>query len=439
LVATAERRVNRTVYKLLKGYLFRSVWLYAFLGLAQFSLTGVYWLRGWGRMPIAAAALGLWGAAAALNANSLVWRSLPLRSRDASLLRWWAMAGAPGFYVTLLTGLIWASQRSSGFPTATPGVIWEGIFANWAVVGFVAVLCRAPALYRRALRARTIATVTCATILLCYGVPVGLAARPYSLVFIAVGMGLLVISMAQAHSGAHWRWPDVTGRSSAPVETLRAVPMAYRYGIWTVVLPLLRRTAMVAVIATALLAVLHWVFPRAGAALFWVYFVGISTAGFLLTFQFRSALPPLRCLPLSTKQLAGLLLVFGALPGVATLGLTFLINRALLNADMDFSTVVATALIIIASQALPLRQENARLQTTVGRWFPLIQRISLPVYMGVMAATFTYSGAFQVLWWFRWGLIAAGVGLCLSGYFILVYQLRAGVRSSNNEKIFSAG
>ena len=45
--------MNRTVYKLLKGYLFRSVWLYALLGLAQFGLTGVYWLRGWGRMPIA--------------------------------------------------------------------------------------------------------------------------------------------------------------------------------------------------------------------------------------------------------------------------------------------------------------------------------------------------------------------------------------------------
>jgi hypothetical protein len=54
-----------------------------------------------------------------------------------------------------------------------------------------------------------------------------------------------------------------------------------------------------------------------------------------------------------------------------------------------------------------------------------------------MAAT--YSRASAALWWFRWGLIAAGVGLCLSGYFILVNQLRAGVRPSNNEKIFSAG
>ena len=104
--------MNRTVYKLLKGYLFRSVWLYAFLGLAQFGLTGVYWLRGWGRMPIAGAALGIWGANAALNAKSLVWRSLPLNSQDSSVFRWWAMAGAPGLYLTLLTGILWLSSAS---------------------------------------------------------------------------------------------------------------------------------------------------------------------------------------------------------------------------------------------------------------------------------------------------------------------------------------
>lgn len=430
--------MNRTVYKLLKGYLIRSVWLYAFLGLAQFGLTGVYWLRGWGRMPIAGAALGLWGVAAALNANSLVWRSLPLNSRDASVFRWWAMAAAPGLYLTLLTGIVWGSHRSSGFPAPTPDVILEGIFANWAVLGVVAVLFRSPRFYRRALGAKTIAMVTFAIILLCYGVPVGLAARPYSILFIAVGMVLLMISAVQAYRNGHWRWPNVASRTFAPDRNSSAAPSAHRYGIRTVLLPLMQRTAIVALIATALVVVLHIVFPRAGAALFWVYFTGISTAGFLLTFQFRSALPPLRCLPLSTRQLAGLLLVLGALPGVVTLGLTFLVNRALLNADLNFSAVVTFALIVIASQALPLGQQNARTQARyLGRWAPMFQRMLLPVYLGFVAAT--YSGAFAALWWFRWGFVAAGVGLCLSGYFILVYQLRAGIRPSSNEKLFSAG
>src|SRR4029077_1140948 len=150
LVAADERGMNRTVYKLLKGYLRRSVWVYAALGVAQFLLTEDFWLRGYGRMPIACMALGLWGAVAALNANSLVWRSLPILAKDASVFRWWAVAGAPGFHMTLLTGVAWVSQRSSGLPTPTPEVILEGIFAIWAVMGGVAVWLRSPLFYRRA-------------------------------------------------------------------------------------------------------------------------------------------------------------------------------------------------------------------------------------------------------------------------------------------------
>jgi hypothetical protein len=438
-VAAIERGVNRTVYKLLQGYLRRSVWLYAVVGLLQFSLTGLYWLRGWGRAPIAAMELGLWGAAAALNANSLVWRSLPIAAKDASVLRWWAMVGAPGIYLTLLTGVTWASHRSSGFPIPALEVIWEGIFANLAVLGMAAVLLRSPRFYVvRAPAAKATATVTVAIILQCYGLPVGSAARPYSIVFTAVGMVFLIVSAVQAFRGKHWRWPDIATASFARANRSSALS-EHRYGMWTVLLPLLRRTAITAAIATALLVVLHFIFPDAGAALFWVYFIGLSSAGFLLTFQFRSALQPLRCLPLSTKQLAGLLLVFGALPGVVTLGLAFLINVALLKVDLDFRAVAIFALIIIASQALPLPQpQQARAQGRyLGRWFPMLQRILLAAYIGVMAGT--YNRAFVALWWFRWGLVVAGLALCVSGYFILVYQLRAGIRPSSNDRVFSAG
>lgn len=428
--------MNRTVYKLLKGYLRRSVWLYAALGVLQFLLTEYFWLRDYGRMPIAGMALGLWGAVAALNANSLVWRSLPILATDASVFRWWAVAGAPGLYMTLLTGVAWVSQRSSGFPTPALDVILEGIFAIWAVMGVVAVSLRSPRFYRRAKWSKTVAILACAAILMCYGVPVGSGARPYSIAFIAIGMVLFVVSAARAYSGRHWSWPDIASRSSTGAKKSVVAPTAYGYGIWTVALPLLQRTAIVALIATALVVLLHFIFPHAGAILFWIYFIGISTAGFLLTFQFRAALQPLRCLPLTATQLAGLLLVFGALPGVATLLLTFLVDRALLKADLDFSAAATFAIIIIAAQALPLGQQNARVQRAFfRRWMPLFQRTLLPVYMGVMSVS--YGRAFAALWWFRWGLIAAGVGLCFSGYFILVSQLRAGVRPSSNETAFS--
>jgi len=161
-VAAIERRVNRTVYKLLKGYLFRSVWLYATVGLTQYFLVGLYWQRGWG-LPIAAAQLGLWGAFAAVNANSLVWRSLPIAAKDASAFRWWAMVGVPGIYLTLLMGITCAAHLASGFPIAASEIVWEAVFANWAVLGIVAVVFRSPRFYEvRGSGAKVLVAVSCA-------------------------------------------------------------------------------------------------------------------------------------------------------------------------------------------------------------------------------------------------------------------------------------
>jgi hypothetical protein len=439
--------MNPTVYRLLKQHLLRSAWLYALLGLAQFSFTGVYWLHGFGRVSVIGLALGTWAAASALNANSLVWRSLPSGARDAAVFRWWAMAGAPGIYMSLLTGMAWAANRAGGYWTPAPHAIVEGILAIWAALGVVAVLLPSTAFYAaRARNVKTVATVIFVTALLCYGVPVDSAARPYSIGLILLGVVLLVISVSRAHNVRRWRWPEMASPSSAPTRRGSTVPAAFRYGIWTVLLPLLRRSAVIALIASPLVLALHFVFPRAGATLFWIYFTGLSSAGFLLTVQIRSALQPLRCLPLSARQLAAMLLVFGALPGVATLGLTFLFNRALLNADLNFRAIATFALIIIAAQALPLAPAKSRVQAGHPgrwiRWVPLAVRVFWPLYIGVMAIglmTGNWSGAFANWWWFRCGLIVVGVGLCICGYVILVYQLRAGVRPSSNENLFSAG
>jgi hypothetical protein len=61
----------------------------------------------------------------------------------------------------------------------------------------------------------------------------------------------------------------------------------------------------------------------------------------------------------------------------------------------------------------------------------------MAVYLGVMAAGL--SGAYGRSAWMRWPLQATGVVLCVVGYFILVQQLRSGIRPSNNENAFSPG
>ena len=433
--------MNRTIYKLLKGYLRRSALLYVVFGCAQYLLTGEYWLRWPGRVPIAGMALGAWGAVAAFNVNSLVWRSLPISAKDASVFRWWSMAGAPGIFLTLATGLAWTSNRSSGFPTPAPEVILEGIFANWAILGIVAVLFRSPAFYYAvpARRAKVLATVTCAIILLCYGVPVGLAARPYSMVFIGGGIIALLISAARASLGMDWHWPDLKKRDPKSARNTAMLLRTARYGLSAILIPLAQRTAIFAIAATVIIVSLQRVFPTATTALVWIYFTAVSSAGFLLTFQVRQAIQPLRCLPLSAKQLAGLLLLFGALPGLATLGLTLLVNRAVLNAGLDVVEVTTFAFVIIATQALPMRIPKEQ-NVFFKYWQPLVQRIGAPAYLGFFGAYASMPDG-RALWMrlpaVHWSLQAAGVGLCIAGYFILVQQLRSGIRPSVNENAFS--
>jgi hypothetical protein len=431
--------MNPMVLKLLKGYLMRSVWLYGFLGVLQFMMTGFYWAEGYDRVPAAGVLLGIWGAVAALNTHSLVWRSLPLTPRDAGVFRWWAMAGAPGFFLTLLTLIAWASQRSSGFPTPGATAILDGLLATWAALGVLAMLSRSsqrPAARLR--RAKIAAAVAGSTLLLVYGLPVGSAARPYSIVFGCAGLTLLFVSALRAHRGVDWRWPDLADRGARPARSRSTLWGTQRYGMSVILIPLAQRTAIFAVVATAIIVSLQRVFPRASIALFWVYFIVLSTAGFLETYQVRRAFQPLRCLPLSAKQLAGWLQLFGALPGLATLGLTLLINRAVLNAGLDVAQVATFALVIIASQALPLwPMALPHRSMFFAYWFPLFQRILLPVYIGVMAVS--GSEAYSDVAWLRWPLQAAGVALCIIGYIVMVHQLRAGIRPSSNENAFSPG
>ena len=436
--------MNRVVYRLLKGYLMRSAWLYAFLGALQFLMTipflrgpGAHWAFKYDRAPVAVVLLGIWAAMAAVNNRSLVWRSLPLNVADAGLFRWWAIAGVPGIYLTLLTLIAWASEHSSGWPAPDATTVLEGILAAWAVLGILAALSRTAVWSSKRFRTtRVIGAVAGSASLLAYGVPVDAAARPYSGVFIGVGLILLFVSAARARRSLDWRWPDLANGSPKSGRRHTSSWPMHRYGLSAILIPLVQRTAILAIVATVIMVSLERIFPSASAVLFWAYFIGLSTAGFLLTFQVRMAFQPLRCLPLSVRQLAGLLTLFGALPGLATLGLTLLINRAVSSAGVNIGQVAAFALIIIAVQVFPVSQMATPQRSKFFEyWMPRIQRFLVPAYIGLMAAS--WSDAYGRITWMRWPLQAGGVVLCLIGYFVLVQQLRAGVRPSNNENAFS--
>jgi hypothetical protein len=438
-VAADERGMSRGVYRLLRGYLIRSVWLYAVVGVMQFIMTGSFWAWGFQRVPIVGVLLGMWGAIAAVNRHSLVWRSLPLTNQDAGLFRWWAIAGVPGIYFTVVTLIAWDSQRSSGFPIPDAAVLSEGILAIWSVLGILAALTRAPGWFpRKSWTAKVIGASAGALLLVAYGVPVGPGARPYSWGFIGAGLILLCVSAMRARRGLDWRWPDVADRSTRSAHQRRRSWPAHRYGLSAILMPLAQHTAIFAVVATVIIVSLQQVFPRAATVLSWGYFVGLSTAGFLLTYRVRMAFQALRCLPLSAKQLAGLLQLFGALPGLATLGLTLLINRVVLNVKLDSGLVATFAFLTIASQVFPVaRNLMTNRNKLFSYWLPLFQRLWVPFDLVLMAAG--WSEAYGRFSWFRWPLQAGGVVLCIAGYVVLVEQLRSGIRPSSNGNEFSPG
>jgi hypothetical protein len=427
-----------TSLRLLLGFLLRSAWLYSAVGLMQFLLTDFYWREGFTRVSVPAALLGLWGIAAAINRYSLIWRSVPLANRDAGIFRWWAIVGAPGLWLTLCDSIAWASQNTSKGVSAPPASsLLQSILLGWAAMGAIAILPSLRQWARGSAAARIITVLTVIyTLWILYGLPLYAAWPSISIAVAAGGAALLFFSAIEAARGRLWRWPDLAAgvrhegrgaqRSTEP-----------RFGVSVIVVPLLRRMLLFAAAATGGVVLLYWFFPGAGAWLFWSYFLAISTAGFLQTYQVRSAIQILRILPLSAGQLAARMQLFGALPGIVTLGLALLVNVMLLHLQLDPLEFATFALIAVAVQAMPIQEPpSVRMSAPFLKWIRLLQRLYVPFYMGVVVLT--YGGVWAKWWWIKWPLIAAGMVLCVVGYYTLVRQLRAGVRPASNEGAFSA-
>jgi hypothetical protein len=324
-VAADERRVTRAAYRLLRGFLLRSAWLYSGVGLMQFLLTDFYWKAGFSRAGVPAGLLSLWGIAGAIDRYNLVWRSLPLVDRDVSVFRWWAIAGAPGLWLTLCDSIAWASQRTSPGVSAPPASsLLQSILLGWAAIGALAMLPSLRRIVRGQLAVRIIAALAATyTLWIIYGLPARAAWPAVSIAIAATGLSLLFCSAVEAARGKLWHWPDVavSGANGRPERRSSEWSAQRHFGVSVILVPLLRQTLLFALAATGGVVLLYRLFPGAGAWLFWSYFLAISTAGFLLTYQVRSAIQILRILPLSAKQLAARLQLFGALPGIVTLAL----------------------------------------------------------------------------------------------------------------------
>jgi hypothetical protein len=431
--------MNLTVFRMLRGYVRRSAGLYAIAGLAQFLLTEFYWTKGFARVSVPAALLGVWGFATAIDARSLIWRSLPLTRQNLSAFRWWAIAGAPALWIALCDSIAWISQRTSpGLPSPSLQSLLQSILLGWAALGVIAALPLLFALINgRWPRRVAIALIAAYALWLAYGLPAYSASPAVALGCAVSGFVLTACSGIASVRGRLWRWPDSSNSGASLREHPTKQQAGSRFGVAALLLPLLSRTLAWSLAATGAVVLLYRFFPSAGAWLFWSYFLAISAAGFLLTHRVRAAIQILRILPMSAGQLAFRLQLYGALPGIGTLVLALLVNAIVLHLKLDLTQFAALGLIAIAAQALPISAaRNARVGAALMKWISLFQRLWPPLYVGI--AVLSYEELWAKFWWVKWPLTAAGLVLCLVGYYTLLEQVRAGVRPASNEDAFSA-
>src|SRR5262249_17715712 len=158
--------------------------------LAQFLLTQFYWTKGFARVSVPAALLGVWGFAAAIDARSLVWRSLPLTMRDASIYRWWTMAGVPAIWIALCDCIAFASQRTSpGLPSPSAQSLLLCILLGWAALGAISVLPLLWTMIRgRWARRIGIASIAGYALWLLYGLPAYFASPAAAIAISVIGL-----------------------------------------------------------------------------------------------------------------------------------------------------------------------------------------------------------------------------------------------------------
>ena len=464
-----------TAYRLLKYHVVRNLWVYALFGLLQYIASGTYWAYSYERIPLEGALLGMVGTGGVLNIRSQVWRSLPLTQRDAAIFRWWASAGIPGIFLTLVILLACMSQLTSRLPAPHMGIVLQGLLGTWAALGVIVALPPGWPWMGGRWRVKKIlaSLVSCAALLvyaalLAYGLPIGPATLPYTIAFVCIGLSLLLYSALQAYRGTVL--PDARSTAGAgstagaapsgamaaatayPGSELSAVRQRVRaafaircYGAYAILLPLLQRTMVFALVAASAAVLLHLIFPTATKQLIASYFTIIPICGNLLTRRYRAAVQVLRCLPLSTRQLAALLQILGALPGIASVGLMLFVNRVFLHLGIDVVTVLLAVLAIFCAQTVleqaqvnreDLAAQRGALPLPLLHWVTVLQGTVLwPFWFSMLGVFCASSFPFG---WARWLFEAAGLTICITGHFKLVRYLRLGIRPSRPQYLLAS-
>jgi hypothetical protein len=221
------------------------------------------------------------------------------------------------------------------------------------------------------------------------------------------------------------------------------------YGVKSFYVPVLRHTVVLTGVAVVGLVVGHKIFSGSGYKkvdmfLLLVVLVGLSTSNSALNYRLRTAMQPLRCLPLSANRLAVMLQAVGALPGMIAAMLTLLTARFLLRLNIDLGTCAGFALTLFSSFGISGLAQKWQGQSPyrgvfVQRWLPVIQGSLVPGYFGLVFANLIGYWPSPLRIATRWMWVPLAIFCFGIGHMALVRYLRAGIRPSSEQNAFSGG
>jgi hypothetical protein len=409
-VAADERSVNATLYRLLKGFLARSVWLYAICGVAAYMMSGAFWALRIDRIPLVGIWLGVWGSIAAFNSQNLVWRSLPIALPNIAQYRWWAAVAAPGCFLTALIVLSWGVQLSARLPAPDGLEVLLDVLVNWAALALVAASADEIRCSTRqskvAAAAKILLLVAIGAMLTGHGLPTEADSLAGVGALIGAGLVLLMLGALHAQHAADKRWVFAAsdGRFSLPWHR-KGATRSTLVGLKVLYVPALRYGLILAALTS----------------------LGLVIANKLVSYD-------------KFPHAATILLIFSL---VVHSTATLLTVRWVLHFNINMWVASSFAVTLFGSLGIVNQSERWQEQQVYRgplRWLPLVQSLLVPGWFGIMATVLAVdtgiwsSSRFGLIGWVCLGL---GFFFFALGHLLSVRHLRAGIRPSASQTAFS--
>lgn len=417
--------MNRQIFTLLLDYHRRTLGVWAILVFLQLMQMSTIWVFGTRHVPIVGAVMAALMFRSTWNSPQLVMRTLPIKTHELALLRWWEQIGGPMPFIVLGLVLSWFANDGSRFPTPPFLNLWVPVAASFATLGILSVL---PLPVISAGKSNVSASVGWVALLLgsVYGVPMEWLPAPLPAVLLSGGSLLALISFDLARSGRVLQAPSLANlyvRWRSPERQASGTRM--RLHGWPVLLmQWLRSVFLFTVVSVIAVSIL-----RPHARLFqdvlpWMYVSVTAAVGGVLGRHWLRGVRAMQCLPIRRSTLALILCIVLVTPAAVASAAATAVNAI----EPQWGLVIPFYMLPIFGLVPTLAvwglgvQANHPVPNALHQWVPTLQLLSWPVSIGSGMSVF-------MKWWPTWfAVVIVGLAVLMAvvAYLTVLWRIRAG-------------